>query len=475
MPPIARTSARAMAATVLGATVGVLGCRTPPASGVSTVSAKLTDRFAQSVSDAKTLGQVCLPPGVTLDGGLTEDAAISVALWNNPAFQELLVDLGLARADLIQAGLLPNPEFVYYFGATDKPFKYLFDFPIDALWLRPIRVKAAARDADRASDRLTQAGLDLIRDVRVAYADVVLARDRQRVANEALKLRGDIAAFATKRLDAGAIAAQEQATAKIDALIAAQETVRVGYDIPVAEERLRNLLGLGLLRGPLALDPSPVPGRQTLDVDRLTLDALATRPDALAAASLLQAAQARVRFNKIAWVRLLGLGDATSGRVLGHEFSPAFRVTLPLFNVGQGGVARAEAELQRAERNQQTVANQIILDVQRADLLFQQAAAEHDFVRNKVRPEVETAIRLAQAAYREGEVTYLIVLEVTRQLLDNYLREATLQGDLRRTWAELERSVGRKLPPAPAPSPAPKPAVPPPTPTGEPPPKPSEK
>ena len=290
------------------------------------------------------------------------------------------------------------------------------------------------------------------------------------MATEALKLRGEIASFATKRLDAGDITAQEQATAKIDALIAQQETVRVGYDIPVAEERLRNVLGLGLLRGPLTLDPSPVPGRQTLDVDQLTLDALATRPDALAAASLVQAAQARVRFNEIAWVRLLGLGDATSGRVLGREFSPAFRVTLPLFNVGQGGVARAEAELQRAQRNQQTVANQIILDVQRANLLYQQAAAEHDFVLNKVRPEVETAIRLAQAAYREGGVTYLIVLEVSRQLLDNYLREATLQADLRRTWAELERSVGRKLPPAPVPSPSP----PPPTQPG-PPPKPSDK
>ena len=447
------------------ATLGNAGCHTPPVAGVPTVSAKLADRFGQSVSDAKSPGQVCLPPGVTLDGPLTEDAAISVALWNNPAFQELLVDLGLARADLIQAGLLPNPEFVYYFGVTDKPFKYLFDFPIESLWLRPIRVKAAARDADRASERLTQAGLDLIRDVRVAYADVVLARDRQRVATEALKLRGEIAEFAAKRLKAEDISEQEATTSRIDALIAQQDSVRVGYDIPVAEERLRNVLGLGLLRGPLTLDPSPVPGRQTLDVDRLTLDALATRPDAIAAASLVQAAQARVQFNKIAWVRLLGLGDATSGRVLGHEFSPAFRVTLPLFNVGQGGTARAEAELQRAERNQQTVANQIILDVQRANLLFQQAAAEHDFVLNKVRPEVETAIRLAQAAYREGNVTYLIVLEVSRQLLDNYLREATLQADLRRTWAELERSVGRKLPPAPAPSPSPPPSVPPPKPS----------
>jgi len=450
---------------LLAAAFGCAGCHTPPVASVPTVSAKLTERFGQSVSDAKSPGQVCLPPGVSLDAPLTEDAAIAVALYNNPAFQELLVDLGLAHADLIQAGLLPNPEFVYFFGVTDKPFKYLFDFPIESLWLRPIRVKAAARDADRAGERLTQAGLDLIRDVRVAYADVVLARDRQRVAAEALKLRGEIAEFAAKRLRAGDFSEQEATTSKIDALIAQQDAVRVGYDIPVAEERLRNVLGLGLLRGPLTLDPSPVPGRQTLDVDRLTLDALATRPDALAAASLVQAAQARVQFNKVAWVRLLGLGDATSGRVLGHEFSPAFRVTLPLFNVGQGGTARAEAELQRAQRNQQTVANQIILDVQRANLLFQQAAAEHDFVLNTVRPEVETAIRLAQAAYRVGGATYLIVLEVSRQLLDNYLREATLQADLRRTWAELERSVGRKLPPAPAPSPSPAPAAPPPVPS----------
>ena len=307
--------------------------------------------------------------------------------------------------------------------------------------------------------------MDLIRDVRVAYADVVLARDRQRVATEALKLRGEIAEFAARRLKAGDFSEQEATTSKIDALIAQQDTVRVGYDIPVAEERLRNLLGLGLLRGPLTLDPPPVPGRQTLDIDKLTLDALATRPDAVAAASLVQAAQARVQFNKLAWVRLLGLGDATSGRVLGHEFSPAFRVTLPLFNVGQGGTARAEAELQRAQRNQQTVANQIIFDVQRANLLFQQAAAEHDFVLNKVRPEVETAIRLAQSAYRDGAVNYLIVLEVTRQLLDNYLRDVTLQADLRRTWAELERSVGRKLPPAPVPSPSNPPTVPPPKPS----------
>jgi cobalt-zinc-cadmium efflux system outer membrane protein len=363
---------------------------------------------------------------------------------------------------LIQAGLLPNPEFVYFFGVTDKPFKYALELPIEAIWLRPIRVKSAAREANRTTERLTQAGLDLMRDVRQAYADVVLAKERVRVAGEAVKLRGRISELAEKRLKAGDISPQEAATARIDALQAEQDATRIGYDVPVAEERLRNLMGIGPLRGPLPLDPTPPPACREFDVDSLTRDAMATRPDALAAAEAVAAAEARLKFAKLGWVRLLGIADATSGRATGHEFGPALRFTVPLFNWNQGNIARAQAELERAVRNQQTVAYQIILDVQRAYLQYRQSCAELGVLLDKVRPEVEGNVRRAQAAYQEGNVAIFVVLEATRQLLDNYLREAVLHGDLRRFLAELERSIGRRLPTAkqdqPPALPAPRPA-----------------
>ncbi len=171
-------------------------------------------------------------------------------------------------------------------------------------------------------------------------------------------------------------------------------------------------------------------------------------------------------------MRFLGIADATSGKE-SHVLGPAVRFTVPLFNRNQGGIARAEAELERAVRNRQTVANQIMLDVQRAYLQYRQACAELDVLRTKVRPEVEAAIRRAEAAYREGNVTIFVVLETTRQLLDNYLREAQLHGDLRRFWAELERSVGKRLVP-PEPPPAPPPPAAPPIPRAEPNPSPSK-
>src|SRR5438132_812174 len=102
----------------------------------------------------------------------------------------------------LQAGLLPNPEFVALFSVPEKPFRYAFDFPLEALWLRPVRMAAAGRESQRVGQRLSQAGLDLIRDVRQAYADVLLARGRQKVTQDNAKLRGDIASLAQKRLEA---------------------------------------------------------------------------------------------------------------------------------------------------------------------------------------------------------------------------------------------------------------------------------
>lgn len=428
------------------AVAAMAGCQSPPRmSGPAPVSNEVQHRFGQSVAAAPVSGELVLPPGANFADGLTEDEAISIALWNNAAFQELLVDLGLARADLIQAGLLPNPEFVYFFQVSEKPLKYAFDFPIESLWLRPIRVKAAERDVDRANQRLTQAGLDLMRDVRQAYADVALARERVRIAGEAVKLRGRIAELAEKRLKAGDISPQESATARIDSLTAEQDAARIAFEIPVLEERLRILMGLGLYRVDLKIDAGAAPKCQVFDVESLTAEAMQNRPDALAAAELVEAAQARVRFAKLGWVRLLGIADATSGRGTGHEFGPALRFTVPLFNRNQGGIARAEAELERAMRNQKTVAYQIIFDIRQAELQYRRTCAELEVLLKKVRPEVETAIRRSQAAYQEGNATIFIVLENTRQLLDNYLREAILIADLRRFGAELERSVGRKL------------------------------
>jgi cobalt-zinc-cadmium efflux system outer membrane protein len=423
----------------------VAGCHTPPACDRGNVAHAVEARFGPNLAPPARPDQVIVPPGLAEGRPLAEDEAVVLALWNNAAFHEALVELDLTRADLVQAGLLPNPEFLYYFQAPQKPFRYLIDFALESLWLRPIRLKAAAAENRRACARLTQLALDLIRDTRQAYADLHLAADRVRVAERSVALREQVLALAEARLKEGVGSPLDVTTARIDALLARQDLTRVGYDVTAAGERLRNLTGLSGYNFPLLPDEAAFEARTALSVDELVAEALGGRPDAAAADSAARAAEHRVRFAKLGWFRFLGILDATTGTVTDHVFGPGLRVTVPIFNRNQGGIARAEADLEMLERRRLTVHNQIVQDVRTAHARYQQARAELDLLRGKTRPEVETSIRRAETAFKDGTVTYLIVLESQRQLIDTYAREAQLYADLRRAWAELERSVGRRL------------------------------
>jgi len=422
------------------------GCQSVmPTSGNDPVSRELMPRIGLSLRQEYTPdAKPVMPSGVCPAEALTEDQAVAVALWNNARYIESLTDLGVAKGDLIQAHLLPNPELVYFPPVDFRSFKYLFDLQLEAFWLRGLRTEVAEYEAGRAAERLAQSALDLMRDARQAHADVLLAKERLRIAGEAVKIRKRIAELAKHRLEAGDIAPQEAATANIDALQAEQDAARIAVDLPIAEERLRNLLGLGAVRDPIDVVSTGTLPDAAFDADALAAEAMATRPDALAAQSFIAASESRLRLSKLSWIRVLFIGDATSGKD-NHVFGPGFRITVPIFNWNQGAVARAEAEAARACRLLETVRQQVVLDVQRSYRQYRQAADELTYLRTKVRPEVESSIRRTQKAYEQGNVNYLLVLEATRQLLDSYTREAQLEADLRRAWAELERSVGRSL------------------------------
>ncbi len=88
-----------------------------------------------------------MPPEARIEDGLTSQEAVAIALWNSPSFLATLADLGIARADLVEAGLLRNPVFSLLFPWGPKQLESTLQFPFDALWQRPRRVAAARLNA----------------------------------------------------------------------------------------------------------------------------------------------------------------------------------------------------------------------------------------------------------------------------------------------------------------------------------------
>jgi len=87
-----------------------VGCQTiPEIMGQSDVIERVIvqDTFLSSQTDQDLQA---IEIKLTAQKPLTESEAVLYALQNNASFKAVLIDLKIAKADLINAGLLPNPE-----------------------------------------------------------------------------------------------------------------------------------------------------------------------------------------------------------------------------------------------------------------------------------------------------------------------------------------------------------------------------
>jgi len=386
-----------------------------------------------------------LPPGVAVEDGLSEDEAVAVALWRNAAFAEALAALGFGRADVLQAGLLSNPVFSILFPLGAKQLEFVVKLPAEALLLRPKRLAVARLEGDRIAERLVQSGLDVVRDVRVGWAEARRAVAKAGVAGEALRLRTRIADITGAKRAAGDASALEVESARANAALAREDLVRLEGDSRVAEARLRVLIGLPSNDIVLHLDGAPSGADVHASDEVLRDSALAARPDVRAAELAVDAAEARGKLSRWEVVQFSGLADANGKGSKGFEIGPGLDVTLPVLNWNQGGMARAEADEVRARRQLDLVRQRVELEVREAHVRLESAGAQLAALRTDSLTRLESAEKAAAAAYRAGDSSLLVLLQTTHELLTARGREVDAMAELARAHAELERSIGHRL------------------------------
>src|SRR5882724_570018 len=131
---------------------------------------------------------------------LTADSAVQIALLNNHNLQATYEELGIAQADLIEAGLLRNPIFTFErrFPGQALEADLLKEF-IDILLL-PLRKRIAAAQFEAAKLRVGHEILKTAAEVRAAFYEhqgdeelvdlrKTVAEATERSAETALKMK----------------------------------------------------------------------------------------------------------------------------------------------------------------------------------------------------------------------------------------------------------------------------------------------
>jgi outer membrane protein TolC len=128
--------------------------------------------------DEKSLEAAQAEVAKLLEGQLSADAAMQVALLSNARLQAAYANLGLSEADLVQAGRIPNPGFSY--GNTSGGGTLEIDrglhFNLMAIATLPVRYGIETRRFEAAKLAAAATTVEVALAARTAYYNAVAAR-----------------------------------------------------------------------------------------------------------------------------------------------------------------------------------------------------------------------------------------------------------------------------------------------------------
>ena len=336
------------------------GCATMALNaGFEEVNATVEGRIATKIawnSGSEPDKEVAEKVSSLLKAKLTVDEAVQIALLQNRKLQAMYSDLGVAQADLVQAGLFANPIFhtaVLFLQKGGRPeLEVGADMNFLDVFYVPLRKRVAAARFEEAKLLVTGSVLDFAGQVRSAFyahqANEQMLELRQTIV-QALTASLEV----TRRLnEAGNITdldfARERALAESGkvALRSAEITVRQ------SREQLNKLMGLWGKDTAWEIDrrlPNiPEQAIQTADIERVALSQSINLSNAR---QTIIVSGEQLGFNRsTALVPELDLGGHGEREEGSWQIGPEIAFPIPLFDQGQARIGRALAEVRRAQQ-----------------------------------------------------------------------------------------------------------------------------
>lgn len=378
----------------------------------------------------------------------TLDALLQLAREASPLWAAERARVDAARAGVITARAIPNPEIEVMPGRLSPRLPGASSGGVHSLSvtqaLEMPGLRAARRGEAEANARAVggqaQAALqNLLSDVRLGYYQVLRRDAELRAAEEDLQLLQQIRQRVQARVQAGEAPRFEQIRAETEVLNAERQAAAAKLRIDQARAELRSSIGSVLpedfrVVGSL-LDPVPA-GRPNLGDAETWLN---THPLLVAARADLQAAESRTELEQRRAAPTVALRGAFENGPDTRQQQVGVLVSVPLFDRREGPIAEARAQVVRARA---LLAERELALRQARELALRQ----YDLADSQVRAfeggivrEAESALRVAQAAYRFGERGILDTLDAQRSLRAARNELNTARFERWAALAEIER------------------------------------
>jgi cobalt-zinc-cadmium efflux system outer membrane protein len=386
-----------------------------------------------------------------LKGGVTRQEAVEIALSNNAELQVAFDELGIARGDLMEAGLYSNPDLDVVLRFPDSEsgteVEVELGFNIADLWLVPVRKGVASARGEQVTMAVVEAVLNTTADARRAHDDYIVARAMQEQAGQVLQAARAWRDQVRYRGEFGYTSDLDKSMA--DAFVAEREmeVAEVETEVAIADARLRRVLGLRQDDAAEVVGELPQAREHPPEPMELIEGALGERPDLRAARlGLLATRRETALVRRSVWDHVT-VGPAYAREPEGTDlWGGVMQVEVPLFDRNQGRKARVAAQLRQREAGvramEALIREQVVTAAERLGL----ALAREQTIREKVIPARQQALDFSTRYYHEMQLNMLYVLEAREKLYEAQKEHIAALGQAAAAEVELEFVLGGRLP-----------------------------
>lgn len=391
---------------------------------------------------------------------LSMEQAATTALMNNRALRTQVEQIAAGRADLVQAGLLPNPVLAL-----------ALRFPVDpvagysqvgatvvqdlvSLWLRPSRIRAADARLNETVLTVSDSALRLVADVKTSHAQVVFGQ-------RAVALTHENIAMVERSIQALQDRVRGGEGTPLDPNRARQQLLSLRADLALqerelAKEKRRLLLLIGHAGEDAAwtaaeehYDDHPVHRPQLptgLDESAVVVLATSQRLDVAAARAVVQARAAELTEQERSRIKSLGLGVAFEQAEDKARFvGPDVEVTIPIFDLNQAQIAKAGSLARASLAAYEDAAQRAVAAARVAFVEARSTEAIAAEFRRDLIALAKTNLELASRSVAAGQDDVTVLLESQRAVIEARIRLNELEREAALARIELEFAVGGRL------------------------------
>lgn len=391
---------------------------------------------------------------------LSLEEARGQARTASPDLQAAQAAVDAARGRELQAGAVENPNLTYSTertsGAGQSNSQQIagLEQRLEVGGQRGARRSAATSRRRAAEAKLAGARALIDFEVARAYAQVIATDRRARLARQASTAFTEAGRVSARRLVAGDISGYADRRLRLEAARYAAlqaEAMLASSSARITLSALISPSADSIIAVSAVLTDSIPPAIPRLSVAMLSATALRNRSDYQTATLETEALSAEARLASLERIpsplfaagykteKSAGISKSLDGFAAGLSFP------IPLFDRRRGAVQAAEAENRRAVAETEAVRRRITREVAEAHVALTAVDEQRALLAPQLGAPAAAALRSAQVAYSEGEISLLEWLDAVRAYHEAESAYSNLLAEFLIRRATLERVIASPL------------------------------